>query len=613
MIGLIVLALVALIAIGPLALVLALTTRGELKRAQVRLAELERRLGTPVPRAPASEASAADPPAPGIAPPPVSRTRPVSTLPEETASTAGRPGRGGLPGDLEAVVGGQWLTWIGVLAIFFGTAFFLAYDLGESPFSGMGQIATGLLVGALFITAGTLFTRRTQRFLGQGLVGGGVALLFLAAYAAYGFHHLVPAAVVYPFLLGAAFVGAWVALSQDSRMVATLTLAGALLTPPLLHQGGDTTRILLPYLVAVNAGAVAVAVRRRWPVLPLTGWFGTAILVGSWWASPAGPAHRGAALAGVGALWLLYAGAPLLAAPRRGFWSVARGAVTVVNGLAFAVFLYWLMRPGYEAFRGVTLAALALLYAAGARAAAARRGDLPGVRLTHYTGIALAAVAVPVQFDLAWITLAWALLGAVLVWSGFRIRSASHRALGLAVYALAAGRVVTLDTVHAVDHAAGFRPLTGGGFWAGAAVAVVVAATSLVYARRRDTLVPAERPLATPLLLGAAVLLLWRISVEAVAAFRARELATGMPRDLAALLTLSLIWAVYAGALILAGFLARYRAVRLLGLAVLGVLVLKVFLFDLQELERGYRIASFVGVGLLLLAISVLFQRERRA
>ena len=81
---------------------------------------------------------------------------------------------------------------------------------------------------------------------------------------------------------------------------------------------------------------------------------------------------------------------------------------------------------------------------------------------------------------------------------------------------------------------------------------------------------------------------------------------------LAALLTLSLIWATYAGVAILAGLLARYRPLRLFGVGVLGVLVVKVFLFDMQALRSGYRIASFAGVGLLLLAISVLYQRERR-
>jgi uncharacterized membrane protein len=71
------------------------------------------------------------------------------------------------------------------------------------------------------------------------------------------------------------------------------------------------------------------------------------------------------------------------------------------------------------------------------------------------------------------------------------------------------------------------------------------------------------------------------------------------------------VWAVYAGLLILGGFLFRYRPIRYLGIAVLGLLLAKMFLLDIQELERGYRIASFAGVGFLLLLISVLYQKER--
>jgi uncharacterized membrane protein len=53
-------------------------------------------------------------------------------------------------------------------------------------------------------------------------------------------------------------------------------------------------------------------------------------------------------------------------------------------------------------------------------------------------------------------------------------------------------------------------------------------------------------------------------------------------------------------------FLATRRGLRLLwlaGAALLGVVVLKLFLFDLSQLSGIRRIVSFIGVGVLLLAI----------
>jgi uncharacterized membrane protein len=54
-------------------------------------------------------------------------------------------------------------------------------------------------------------------------------------------------------------------------------------------------------------------------------------------------------------------------------------------------------------------------------------------------------------------------------------------------------------------------------------------------------------------------------------------------------------------------------AVRTLGIVLAGLLVAKVFLLDLQTLAGGHRIASFVGAGILMLAVSLLYQRRRGA
>ncbi|MFQ5599749.1 MAG: DUF2339 domain-containing protein, partial [Candidatus Krumholzibacteriia bacterium] len=270
--------------------------------------------------------------------------------------------------DFEALFGGQWLTWIGVLAIFFGTAFFLAHDLGGHPLAGLGQVLTGILVGALFIVVGWGLALRTQPFLGRGLLGGGMALLDLSAYAAHGFHHLVPGTVVYPLLLGVAFLGAATALVHNSLAVAGLTLVGALLTPPLLKPEGDPAVVLFPYLFVVNLGVFVVATRRRWPLLSFLGFLGTLVLVLGWWAEYYTPDHRRVVLPGVGGLWLLFALQLVRSRPQPGLWAIARSVIVVLNGLMFEVFLARVLAPDLVRFRGTTCAVLALAYIVGARA-----------------------------------------------------------------------------------------------------------------------------------------------------------------------------------------------------------------------------------------------------
>ena len=73
----------------------------------------------------------------------------------------------------------------------------------------------------------------------------------------------------------------------------------------------------------------------------------------------------------------------------------------------------------------------------------------------------------------------------------------------------------------------------------------------------------------------------------------------------------TLAWALQGAALLLVGFLARERVLRLSGLALLFVCILKLFAYDLQQLEALARILSFVVLGLVLLAVSWVYTAYR--
>jgi uncharacterized membrane protein len=74
---------------------------------------------------------------------------------------------------------------------------------------------------------------------------------------------------------------------------------------------------------------------------------------------------------------------------------------------------------------------------------------------------------------------------------------------------------------------------------------------------------------------------------------------------------LTMVWAVEALALLGAGFPLRDRLQRLSGLALFMVCVLKLFLYDLRELETVNRILSFIVLGLILVAVSWMYTRFR--
>jgi uncharacterized membrane protein len=82
--------------------------------------------------------------------------------------------------------------------------------------------------------------------------------------------------------------------------------------------------------------------------------------------------------------------------------------------------------------------------------------------------------------------------------------------------------------------------------------------------------------------------------------------AFGDPR-LAKEVAISIFWSLFAIAAVLAGFRFWSVGLRLFGLSLFGVTVIKVLLIDMREVRFGYRILSLLGLGLLLLATSVVY------
>lgn len=74
---------------------------------------------------------------------------------------------------------------------------------------------------------------------------------------------------------------------------------------------------------------------------------------------------------------------------------------------------------------------------------------------------------------------------------------------------------------------------------------------------------------------------------------------------------ISLFWLVYAIALVVAGFWRRYKWVRIGGVSLLLIAILKLFFIDLWSLGQLYRIVASISLGAVLLGISFLYQKYR--
>lgn len=104
------------------------------------------------------------------------------------------------------------------------------------------------------------------------------------------------------------------------------------------------------------------------------------------------------------------------------------------------------------------------------------------------------------------------------------------------------------------------------------------------------------------------ILLFCYITLEVRHFFHGSKLDRGMIGN-AEGYTYSVVWLLYAASLFAVGFLWRIAVVRHAALALTLLIVAKVFLWDMSGLTGLYRVASFLGLGLSLVAIGYFYQR----
>lgn len=214
------------------------------------------------------------------------------------------------------------------------------------------------------------------------------------------------------------------------------------------------------------------------------------------------------------------------------------------------------------------------------------------------------------ELHAAWYAGAWVLLGGVFTALGVRLRGRTGLdavALGPAIVLAGSAGVLAayLVAVRASDGITAWRPFLN----APAAVVLLAVAFAVALGRLLRRPLPganAARPIAGSLLVAAApVLVLVIVSLELERVFAGDRTLR--------LASLSIWWAASAVTAVVVGFAQRSPAVRIAGLALLGVTTLKVLAVDLSEADDIWRVVSVVVTGLVLLATSVVYLRAERA
>jgi len=522
-----------------------------------------------------------------------------------TVPPARLPAAAGKKTDVEAILGGKWLYYLGILALVFAVAFFLKYAFDNDWIGPRGRVGIGILLGGAMFPLSDWLLHRSYRYFSEGITGLGSAVLYLSIWSGWHYYALFSQPAAFALMIVITGLTAAVAVGRNSERIAVLAVAGGALTPLLVSTGQNAETTLFSYLFILGVAMLAISWIKGWKWLPPIQFAATLIYFWGWYASFYARYELETTLAFAAIFFALFAALPAVRSTREGELSPAETAVVIANALHFLIALRCILWPEYRWGLALAVLALAAAHLFAERALPARSGKNVRVARTIYAGLALtfATVAIPILLDGKWITIAWAVEGAALVWSGLRVRSRGLRAAGMVLLAIAAIRLAALP----IPGGATF--LLNARFMTMTICAACFVAAFVFAARYKPELGNTETQLYYVIAITGNVYFLAALSLE-VWDFYGRTTFLALDHSLAQNLALSVLWLAYAVAVLAGGMIRKSAVARWQALALLGVVVVKVFFFDLSFLERFYRIISFFLLGLALLLVSFFYQRH---
>ncbi len=515
--------------------------------------------------------------------------------------------------EAEVRLGQKWLLIVGIATTVLAVGYFLKYSFDRNWVGPAGRVAMAYLAGVAMLGVGEMLRRRRFDVFGLYLMGGGIAVLYFAGYAGFQIYHLfsqVPAFVLMTVVT--AFAGL-LALSYGQIWLAVLGITGGFLTPVVLSTGTDNQAALMTYMVVLNGGILVLAVFKQWRLLNHLGLVFTWLLFSAWYVRHYHDEKFWTTTVFLNLFFLIHACVPFAYyVVRRTHERVTGFALTIPNTFIAFGYSYVTIR-GYSRLEWVSVASVA--YAAIFLAMASHlyrknRENLEPFVLLLAKGLFFLILTVPLLFSKHWITLFWNIQGLVLLWAALRLTDARLRGGAVVLLILATAKFVFYDYPTVFRLNVFELSFPGGGFqtlmlerWVTTAVTagVLLSASRMLHAAGLGRGDWRENPVTIfRLLFG--MLLFLSLNVETAAFFY-----EAAPR--ARFASISVLWALFAAALMVLGFVRDRAVLRRCAIGLFAVTVLKVFVRDMARVETPYRILSFLVVGLMLVAASYLYHR----
>ena len=550
---------------------------------------------------------------------------------------------------LEDRLGSQIFNRIAIVAILIGAALGLKLAMDNHLIGPLGRVLVGLIAGAGLIVWSERFRKREFAAFSYSLKAIGSGVLYLSLWAAFQLYHLLPAEAAFGLMLLVTLWNAWMAWVQSSELLAAYAIAGGFATPLLLSTGGNHQVFLFSYLLTIDIATIGLvrleeARGRSWARLLPGALSATIIYFIGWYSRFYSADQLGSTSVFIALFFLAFLTVPLrfkLAAAvedaneQEFVRSQSANALTDVllplGNAAFGSLAFYSVLE--DSGNHASLPWGALLFAA-VYLGVMRLPQAAVAKAVHLSlAVLFLTITIPLKASGRWITIGWLAEGVALLWISARLSEDSetpaetgasiHRMLRrLAAIALTLGFVGLLTVPWWLDRATRtaifnqrFATELAGILMLGAAA--WIASRSSIAEERLSAETKVFPPFPSWLQLAAVS----TVALNLVALFAGvREIetfwlgglsyATSTESGLQTALSISAFLMLYGAGLLAVGFWKHSAFLRWQALILLVIAIAKTFLYDVRNLSQGYRVVSFLGLGVLLLGISFFYVRK---
>ena len=544
-------------------------------------------------------------------------------------------------------------SWIGGFALLLAAGFWVKYALENNLISPQMRIGAGLLCGLALWVCGLHLKNPGYKTTANTLCGCGLAICYLIVFAGHALYHLFGLPFTFGLMAFTSLAAFGTAFYKKTAYLGILAQIGAFLTPFLFSASTPNLPLLLVYFVGVNIAALGTAYLQKWnkqfivsaiftacclltvladidtpgPQTNLIAGFITlfacfytvgAVLLKDSRILTAGfialticlftcPDKAGAHLSAV-VVWtaishLLFAAVPFAFKERFATDKLAWG-----TGLLAGVCLCCFLQHRLDLSNGLIPWIFSVIYSG--LTAYVWRWDTLGnehqnKRLAWMLGtvVLFLTFGIASQFEKGWLTVVLALEGCGLIWL-YRLLYVKAL-IGFGKWLLIAATVRLVLNPAVLDY------YTSSSIW-NWFLATYCSCAAAMFAAAKGWPQP-ETGHTHALLQGLGGLILFALLNIAIAV----EYSNGgilhfdFFGEVSAAAAYTLAWAL-SGALCLC-FALKQKGTWLTksGLILIGVALAKLFLCDVWKLSLGARIITLIGVALVLLAMSFLYQQVR--